>query len=383
MSDSAPKLLFILNEPTYFISHRLPIAIAAQKVGYKIHVAAGEQRVLAKIKEARFTYHPLPLSRSGRNLFAELRSLFALYRLMKRIKPDLVHLVTIKPVVYGAIAARLANVPGVVAAVSGLGYAFIDQHLEAKFLRKIIIQLYRFAFKHPNVKIIFQNQDDQQILLQAKALHKAQSVIIRGSGVDLDQYRFTQEPANTPLVVIMAARLLKDKGVIEYIEAAKIVKERGLQVRFMLAGSLDPGNPSSIKQRQLNEWIQQGDIEFIGYQDNIADLFPRVNLVILPSYREGLPRVLAEAAACGRAVVTTDVAGCRGAIIPNKTGFLVKPRDAISLANAIHTLLIDTKLRHAMGLNGRKFAEQTFNITQIVAQHLNVYADIRNHGPGE
>ncbi len=292
---------------------------------------------------------------------------------MKRIQPDIVHLVTIKPVIYGSLAARAARIPAVVAAVSGLGYAFIDQHLEAKMLRKLIGTLYRQAFRHKNLRVIFQNDDDRTTLLDLNALKENQSILIHGSGVDLTHYPYHIEPNATPQVVVMASRLLRDKGVFEYVEAAKALRAQGVQARFLLAGQVDPGNPSSLDEKQLSTWIENQDIEYIGYCDDTSSLFAQVNLVVLPSYREGLPRVLAEAAACGRAVVTTNVPGCRAAIIPNKTGLLVNVRDALSLAEAIHQLLRDDTLRQTMGNEGRQLAENVFDIKKIVAEHMHVY----------
>ncbi len=366
------KLLFIINDPNYFISHRLPIAIAAREQGYEIHVATGEPTILAKIREESFAYHFIPLSRSGRNIFSETKSIIAIYHLMRRVKPSIVHLVTIKPVIYGSLAARFAKVPAVVAAITGLGYAFIDHHAEAQILRKIVVQLYRLAFRHQNLKVLFQNEDDKNKLISFGALKEEQSVLIRGSGVDLTQYTYSSEPESPPFVVVLASRLLKDKGVVEYVEAAKLLKKWGLNARFLLAGYPDPGNPSSISEAQIKEWTHSQDIEYVGYQ-NTASLFPHVHLVVLPSYREGLPRVLVEAAACGRAIITTDVPGCRAAIIRDKTGLLVKARDPVSLAEAIRSLLVNARLRNTMGAEGRKLAESEFDIKKIVEQHLQVY----------
>lgn len=372
------RLLFILNEPTYFISHRLPIALAAKEAGYEIHVATGERRALPKLIAEGFHYHAIPLSRSGRNVLVELNSLAAIYRLMRRIQPDIVHLVTIKPVIYGSIAARMAKVPSVVAAVSGLGYAFIDQYLEARLLKKVVSHLYRFAFKHPNLKVIFQNEDDQATLSKISALASHQSTLIQGSGVDLNHYQYVPEP-NTPTpIVVMAARLLRDKGVFEYVEAAKILRQKGIKARFWLAGQIDPGNPTSVNQRQLNDWAKENDIEYIGYHTNTAELFAQVNLVVLPSYREGLPRVLSEAAAVGRAIVTTDVPGCRATIVPGKTGLLSQVRDTASLANAIEHLIVEAGTREAMGLAGRQFAEQVFDVNEVVNLHLAVYQALQS-----
>ncbi len=371
------RLLFILNEPTYFVSHRLPIAIAARDAGYEVHVATGVRDALPRILEEGFQYHPIPLSRSGRNALIELKSLIAMCRLMTRIQPDIVHLVTIKPVIYGSIAARITKVPSVVAAVSGLGYAFIDQYLEAKLLKKVVSQLYRYAFKHPNLKVIFQNEDDQKTLTAISAIKPEQTILINGSGVDLNHYRHVPEPEDTAPIVVMASRLLRDKGVFEYVEAAKMLRQKGIQARFWLAGQIDKGNPSSVDQKQLAQWVKEGDIEYIGYHADIAELFSQVSLVVLPSYREGLPRVLSEAAACGRAIVTTDVPGCRATILPGETGLLAKVRNVDSLANAMEKLLTDKATRQQMGLAGRQFASQVFNIEHIVDKHLKIYTELR------
>ncbi len=372
------KLLFILNDPAYFLSHRLPIAIAARKAGYEIHIATHKTLAPPKIAEEGFSHHSIPLSRSGKNIFSELVSLIAIYRLLRRLKPNIVHLVTIKPVIYGAIAARFARIPTVVAAVPGLGYLFVDQHLEARILRRLICHLYRLAFRYKNLKVIFQNDDDRDTLLTMGALKENQSFLIRGSGVDLAHYHCQAEPDSKLPVVVMAARLLRDKGVVEYVEAARLLKAKGISACFWLAGEPDPGNPSSIAEKQLAAWTKAGDIEYLGFCHDIPRLFSYAHLVVLPSYREGLPRVLAEAAACGRAIVTTDVPGCRTAIIPNQTGVLVKVNDSASLAEAIHALLINKPLRNAMGAAGRKLAESEFDITKIVAEHLQIYG-IRNN----
>ncbi|MDF1757024.1 MAG: glycosyltransferase family 4 protein [Legionellaceae bacterium] len=371
------KLLFILNEPTYFISHRLPIAIAAKKEGYEVHVATGAPSALPRILDEGFTYHAIPLSRSGRNVFMEVYSIFAIYRLMKKLNPGITHLVTIKPVIYGSIAARFAKVPAVVAAVSGLGYAFIDNYFEARLLRKVVSHLYRQAFRHKNLKVIFQNTDDLDTLIQIGAVDERQSVLIKGSGVDLNHYKYTEEPTSRPFIIVMASRLLRDKGVYEYVAAAKLLREKGIDAKFLLAGQIDKGNPSSISQQQLEKLSNGKYIEHIGHQDTHL-LFQQVHLVVLPSYREGLPRVLCEAAASGRAVITTDVPGCRAAVIPDKTAVLVSVRDHISLARAIEKIINNNEMRVNMGISGRKFSEQEFDVNSIVNQHLVIYKALAN-----
>lgn len=371
-----PRLiLMVVNDPAFFISHRLPVAQGAKNAGYDVHIATGAGEACGKIVGAGFVHYLLPLTRNGKNLFVELNTFIALYRLMRRIKPDLVHLVTIKPILYGGIAARLARVPCVVAAVSGLGMVFISQGLQAKLLRILVKALYRLAFWHKNIKVIFQNPDDKRLLVHLSTLTESQAVLVRGSGVKLADYPMLPEPTGVP-VVVMAARLLKDKGIEEFIAAARLLKFRGLNIDFWLIGSPDYGNPTTITERQLSIWNEEGLVKLLGYRKDISAIFAQSNIVVLPSYREGLPKVLMEAAACGRAVVTTDVPGCRDSIEPNVTGILVQVKNEIALADAIQKLIEDSKLRQSFGLAGRKLAEEAFSVEKVIAKHLAIYREL-------
>jgi glycosyltransferase involved in cell wall biosynthesis len=370
------SLLVIVNDPMFFLSHRLPVAIAAKKAGYIVHIATAAGSSIDRIKSYGLKHHVLPLTRSGRNPFSELKAIWSIWRLMYRLQPDIVHLVTIKPVLYGGIAARLSNVSGVVAAVSGLGTVFMAQGVRARLLRKFVNWLYRIALGHPNIRVIFQNPEDRSVLLDNGALNLNQTVLIRGSGVSLAEYPLRPEPVGVP-VVVLAARLLRDKGVGEFVEAARLLHSRGVQARFRLIGSQDPGNPTTITEDELNAWRQEGEVELLGYRVDIPKLFSEANIVTLPSYYgEGLPKVLIEAAACGRAVVTTDHPGCRDAIEPEKTGLLVPVRDPAALAAAIEMLIQDGELRHRMGQAGRTLAEREFTVESVVDAHLNIYKEL-------
>lgn len=370
------SLLFVVNEPHFFISHRLPLALGACAAGYEVHVATRAGDSVERLRELGLRHHALPLSRSGRNPLVELASLWALFSLMRRLRPDVVHLVTIKPVLYGGIAARLARVPGVVAAVSGLGFVFTNTGSRAALLRGIVARLYRVALGHPNLRVVFQNSMDRAVLVQLEAVTDTRAVIVPGSGVDLREYLAVAEPPGRP-VVVMAVRLLREKGVAEFIEAARQLRSAGVTARFLLAGSPDSGNPSSVTAAELNAWRSEGSVELAGHCSDVAALFAGAHLVVLPSYYgEGLPKVLVEAAACGRAVVTTDSPGCRDAIEPGVTGLLVPPRDATSLAASIRRLLDDTELRRSMGRAGRALAERRYGIDQIVAVHLRLYDEL-------
>ena len=341
-----------------------------------MQIATGPGSACKKIKALGFSHHHLPLSRSGVNPGTELYSLWTLWRLMRQLKPDLVHLVTIKPVLYGGLIARIAGVPAVVAAISGLGSVFITRRGMVSWLRHGVEALYRLALGHPHLKAIFQNPNDQALLIRLSAVRGKQTVLIRGSGVALADYPVKSEPIGIP-VVTFASRLLKEKGVLEFVEAARLLKDRGVTSRFWLVGAPDPGNPSSICDKEIEHWQKSEFIEPLGYRTDIAEIFANSNLVVLPSsYREGLPKVLIEAAATGRAVITTDQPGCRDAIEPNMTGLLVPTKDAVALADAIEHLLKNPDLRQSMGNAGRKLAEREFGIEKVVAAHLKVYREL-------
>ena len=368
-------ILFVVNAPEFFLSHRLPLAVAAQKAGFVVHVAAADGPDLKSIQSLGFTHHVVPFARSGQNPLNELRTLLQLVRLFRRVKPSLVHLITIKPVLYGGIAARLAGIESVVCAVSGLGTVFLADSIPARVRRWVVTRLYQSAFKQNRLAVIFQNPDDRDTLLSIGALKPDQVRMIRGSGVALEDYPFVTEPVGKP-VVVMAARLLKDKGVFEFVEAARLLKHRGINAELRLIGSPDPGNPSSIAQLEFERWSSESDVNLLGYRNDIAAQYADSNIVCLPSYREGLPKSLVEAAACGRAVITTDVPGCRDAITPDVTGILVPAKDSSALADAIQYLIENPQMRIKMGESGRKLAESAFAIESIVEQHMDIYQEL-------
>lgn len=371
------KLLFIVNDPRFFLSHRLPIALEAKKSGYDVWVATMPHQDSSQIEALGLKWIALPLSRSGKQPLHEFTAMFAIWRLLWTIKPDLLHLVTIKPVLYGGIASRFAPVGGVVAAISGLGFVFVSRGWKAALLRQVVRLLYKLALVRGRVRVVFQNVDDMQVLLSQNVLNRRQARLIRGSGVDLYRYPYVSEPVSGVPVVCFASRLLRDKGVVEFVEAAKLVKQRGISVRFLLIGDPDPGNPTSITHEELESWRLEGIVEVTGHRDDIPRIFSQSHIVVLPSYYgEGLPKVLVEAAACGRAVVTTDHPGCRDAIVPNVSGLLVPVRDVSALAAAIERLLLEPEVRQRMGAEGRRLAEAEFSIDKIVQQHMDVYAEL-------
>lgn len=374
------RLLFVVNTIDFFLSHRLPIALSAQNAGYEVHVATGTDDGEKQLKVYGFKHHPLPLTRSGKNVLREIWTTLLLTKMMRKLKPDIVHLVTIKPVIYGGIAARISGMPAVVAAISGLGATFLAQSTSARILRFFVTRLYRLALGHKNINIIFQNDDDRKLLLTTCRLMGKKTTLIPGSGVALSEYPNHPEPKTT-LKVIFAARLLEDKGIREFVEAAYSLNQQGVKAEFQVAGTIDPGNPTTITEPYLNEWRNSGAVEFLGQRNDIARLFSMSHIVVLPSYREGLPKVLIEAAACGRAVVTTDVPGCRDAIIPDVTGILVPPRNSGALAYAIKMLSNNPVLRQEMGRAGRALAEKKFAIENVIETHMSIYDELLKYSP--
>jgi glycosyltransferase involved in cell wall biosynthesis len=370
------RLLILVNDPTFFCSHRLPVALAAQAAGYEVHIATSAGPAVNSIVRAGFTHHVLPLSRSGLNPFKELLSFLMIFWLMLRLRPKLVHLVTIKPVLYGGLAARIARVPCVVAAVSGLGFIFIAHGVRATVGRWLAGAFYKVALGHGNLKVIFQNPDDRDSLTKLAHIPMGKVVMIRGSGVDLTQFIHNSPPPGLP-VVLLAARLLADKGVHEFVQAARLLKQRGLSARFCLVGTVDLANPTSLTNGELAQWASEGVVELWGHRSDMPQVLSAAQVVVLPSYYgEGLPKVLIEAAACGRAVVTTDHPGCRDAVESGISGVLVPVRDADALANALEGLINDPKLCLTMGNAGRSLAERAFDVRQVVAAHLRIYQEL-------
>jgi glycosyltransferase involved in cell wall biosynthesis len=368
-------LLFVVNVDWAFMSHRLPIALEAQRQGYKVHIATGLTDKLPELQRHGLVVHPLAVNRNSVSLGNAWRTMVQLWQVYKSVRPDVVHLVTIKPVLMGGLLARLAGVPAVVAAVPGLGFVFMSQGAKAVIRRWLVGVLYRIALGHRNLKVVFQNSADRGGLANLAHLPDSKVEMIRGSGVDLALYRSTPLPPGVP-VVLLAARLVSDKGVHEFVRAARELKQQGVLARFCLVGAVDPASPTSLVDAELAQWVAEGVIESWGYRTDMAMVLSAAHLVVLPSYREGLPKVLLEAAACGRAVVTTDVPGCRDAIDPGVTGVLVPVRDAAALAAALNALINNPALCQTMGNAGRALAENAFDVRQVVATHLRIYQEL-------
>ena len=374
--EKKTKLLILINNLSFFCSHRLPIAEASLAKGFDVvigysEVGSADPHLLMQ-KGFKVKFVPM---HGGTNLLKELKIFYTLWSFFKKEKPDIVHLVTIKPYLYGGIISRFTGVQNLVSAIPGLGTLFVHKDLKSRFLRLLLYPLYCLAFNHSNQKVIFQNEDDAKVLVRWGVLNSNKVRLIRGSGVNLKNFINPREPEGIP-VICFAARLLVDKGVYEFVSAARILIDRGVQARFCLAGDLDLNNPTSLNIKDLNNLKNESCIDILGFQKNIASLYARSHIICLPSYREGLPKTLIEAAAASRAVVTTDVPGCRDAIIPNNTGLLVPVKNSRKLADALQWLIEHPKERINMGKAGRKLAEKEFQIEKIVKNHLKIYQEL-------
>jgi len=371
-----PRLVFVVNDAPFFLSHRLPLAVGAREAGYDVHVLTPDHPRAAEIAAAGLSFHPVPLLRGGASLRSEIQSIRALTRLYRGLRPDIVHHVTHKPIIYGSLVARFVGVPAVVNAISGLGFAFAAEGWKAEVRRRLILAGYRVAFGHTRCWGIFQNRDDAALFERGRIIEAGTYTLVTGSGVDLGEFIASPEPEGTP-VVVLAARMLWDKGVGDFVEAARLLKSRGVALRAVLVGEPDPRNPRSVSRDQLEQWVRDGVVEWWGRREDMAAVMASAHVVCLPSsYREGVPKVLLEAAASGRPVVTTDVPGCRDVVRSEWNGIVVPPRDEIALAGAIQRLVGDSELRKRMGTRNRSMAEAEFGVERVVAATLEVYREL-------
>lgn len=376
------RIAYVVNHAAFFVSHRLPLALGARDAGFDVRLLTGlagssemEQAAVAQLKVAGLEHQRAVFSSSGMNPLVELVGLLQLVWLMFRYKPDVVHCASPKGVLYGGIAARLCRVQGLVLAISGMGYAFTSGTVHGgarAIVRRVYGAMSGFAFHHPNARVIVQNLDDYQSFIE-KGLAQPQCLtLIPGSGVELSLFQRCSPTDKSPMV-LLPARMLKDKGVEEFVAAARRLKAEVPSWRFVLAGAAGYDNPSAIGVAQLQAWQAEGVVEWLGHVNDMTPWFYDAAIVCLPSYREGMPKALLEAAAAGCAVVTTDVTGCREAIVSGVTGDLVPVRDSDALFRALLSLVKDKPRREAYGAKGRDRAQAKFSVESVVCQTLEIY----------
>lgn len=363
----------VANADRFFLSHRIDLAKAAMAAGYKVSLIAassGEEK-RALIEASGVEFIPVELSRQGMNPRSEMKTLLSLRRKYKLIRPDVIHHDTPKPVIYGTLAAWELRRCGVVNTVTGLGSMFTNLH-KGSGVQSLIGRMYQTALRNPRCVTVFENPDDRELFLKLGWVSKERHALVRGAGVDTDRFSEMPEPSG-PVTVVMPARLLLDKGAQEYALAGQILKERGCNIRLAMVGDIDEGNPSSISQEQLDAWTGAGWVEAWGYQSDMPKVLEQAHIVCLPSYREGLPKALIEGAAAGRALVASDVTGCREICLPEVTGLLVPPRDARSLADALERLVKQPELRRALGKRGRALVLEHFSMKRVSDAFLEAY----------
>ncbi|MBD1903530.1 glycosyltransferase family 4 protein [Trichocoleus sp. DQ-A3] len=369
------KILLVANTGWYLYNFRLPLARFLRLQGIEVVLVSPWDAYVERLEAEGFRWIQLRLSRRSINPLVELLTIAHLTYIYLREKPSAVHHFTIKCVLYGTIGAKLSRTRAVVNAVTGLGYIFISTEWKARILQPIIRFLYRQILTARRVRVVFQNMDDLQAFADRKLIVPDRTVLIRSSGVDLK--RFSPRPSHPDAppapVVLFAARLLVDKGLIEYVEAARILKTKGVCATFQIAGVPDTGNPSSISETTLEQWRREGAVDLLGYVEKMENPIALSTVVVLPSYREGVPRILLEAAAMGKPLVATDVPGCREVVIPGENGFLVPVKNARLLANAIEVLLKDPDLCKAMGDAGREKVLREFDDQDVVRRTVKVY----------
>lgn len=366
------RLFIIVNEDRFFLSHRKDIAVEAAAMGYDVTVVAKDTGREEEIRALGVNFIDLPVNPTGMNIFQELKTFYFLWKLFRREEPHIVHNVGLKQILWGGLAAKLTRIPMLVSAVSGLGVMFSGEKLS--LYARAIMRLLRFSHNRKSVFVIFQNAEDKQLFLDQKVVTPEQLCLIKGSGVNLDEYAYTQEPEGEKVNVIFTARMVKEKGIVTLVDAAELLrKEYEGKVEFWLCGGLS-NNPKAISRDELLALCDGKYIQWLGHRTDVRDLLMRSHIVAFPSYyREGLPKSLIEASAIGRPIVTTDSVGCRDVVEDGINGFLIPIKDAATLADRLRTLLDSKELRVNMGRKSREFAEQYFSIEDVVNTHLDIY----------
>ena len=370
------KILFFINEDWFFWTHRLSLARYLKHEGFEIHLVTRTHKLAQQIEDEGFILHNTNLERKNRNPIIELHQIVKLFLLFKKINPDILHNTTLKHVIYGTFLSRFAGIKNIVNGIPGLGSLYSENNFKSKMIRGMVSGLYRFVFglQKKSTFTIFENHDDRALFVSLKILLPEQAVVILGMGCDIGKFKVTPDTNKIP-VVMMAGRLLKNKGIYYLVEAVKNLNAQGVLCKLVLVGEPDPDNKLSVTSNELEMLNNDPMIEWIGRQENMPEIMANSSIIALPTYYgEGLPKVLIEGAASGRPLVTTDIPGCREIVIHNENGLLVPTHDIDALTIALKTLILDANLRKQMGLRGRKLVENGFTDDIVNASTLDVYS---------
>lgn len=367
-----PVVVYLVTEAWYFLAHHLETANEAARRGFRVVVATNIGDREAALRATGFEVVQIHFRRAGLMPIHEWLTIRAIKALYRRVQPAVVHHIALKPVVLGSIAARWAGVPHVINMITGLGFVFASSRPKARALRLMLVPVLRAVFATPRIVVITQNSDDAKTLLNLRVIVPEQLVVVRGLGVDLSRFRYSLSPEGQP-VVVLPARLLWDKGVGEFVGAARRLRSLHAQARFVLVGAEDRENPSAVSNSTLQGWQQEGVVEWWGYRADIDAVYRDATIVCLPSYREGLPQSLLEASAVGRPLVATDVPGCREVVRHGINGYLVPARNDEALAEALAALIADPQNARRLGAEGRRIVEQEFTVEHAMAQIFEQY----------
>ncbi len=371
------KLAIVVNVDWFFVSHRLPIAMEAMKRGYEVHLITNDTGKKEYLESIGIKFYQIPFVRSGKNPLNEVSCIFKLIKAFNDIQPDIIHNVTLKASLLSSIAAKLSGNKSVINAISGFGYTFTDGR--KGLLQKAVKALMKFAYKSKTFSFILQNPDDLNEVKALDFVPENNLFLIRGSGIDLSDYSYHERIGTGKVIFMLPARMLKDKGVCEFIEAANLLKEEYMdKAVFRLIGDIDLNNPTGISKDYLERNSDGDYIQWLGYQTNMKHHYISSDVIVLPSYREGLPKSLIEANAIGRPIITTDVPGCRECVVHNHNGLLIPAKDSTALANAFTFFLDNPVVIEKYGKKSRKLAELLFSIENVVESHMKIYQKYLN-----
>lgn len=365
------KLLYLVSEDWYFVSHRLPMARAAKDAGYEVHVATRVVDCAPQIESEGFILHPIPWCRGSVNPLRTIDTILAVRALYRELKPDIVHHVAFVPTVVGSIAA-LGLPMAKLNALAGLGFVFTSQTAKARLLRPFARRLLAFLLRRPKTSVLVQNPDDRAMVMSL-GVTDDHIALIAGSGVDVDELIPLPEPKGQ-FSFGFVGRLLSDKGVETLVRAQEVLSERGMEVRVLLAGAPDPSNPASIADETLAQWRRRAGLVLLGHIPDVRTVWEQAHVAVLPSRREGLPKSLLEAAACGRPLIATDVPGCREIARHGVNGLLVPPDDPITLADAMEQFLKDRELRLRLGAEARRIVVSEFSSSRVAREIVDLYS---------
>ena len=375
------KIIINLTEDWFFVSHFLSRALDAKKAGFEVYISCNEKIHRKYIEENGIKFFNIPLDRRGINPFYEFYIILKYYFIFNKLRPDIVHNVGPKPIIYGSIASKLARIKSVINAPIGMGFVFTSSSIKAKLLRKILLFLFTLTLnkhhgRNKKNRVIFENSEDMNYFIKSKIVNNNEAILIRGAGVEIDNKLIKRKKQNKIPTISLVARMLVDKGIYEYVEAAEILKNKNVKSRFLLIGDIDKKNPTSLQQSTLERWNDKKIVEWLGWVSDVKKILLETDILCLPSYREGLPKSLWEGAAIGVPLVSTDTVGCREVVLDGINGYLVPIKNSKQLSLAIQKLIENKDLRDSMGKESLKIAKSEFSSEIINSQTLSIYDEL-------